>query len=51
MTPMLQEWLYRVARFEQSGLSLEGFAGKLHSDASGVYHEVQRLEPAIVEVG
>jgi lambda repressor-like predicted transcriptional regulator len=28
MTPMQQEWLYRVARFEQSGLSLKEFAAQ-----------------------
>lgn len=30
---------------------LEGFKGKLQSDASSVYHEAFRREPAIIEVG
>ena len=30
---------------------LDGFTGKLQSDASSIYHEVFRREPAIVEVG
>ena len=30
---------------------LAGFSGKLHSDASAVYHEAFRREPSIVEVG
>ncbi len=30
---------------------LDGFRGKLHSDASAVYHETHRREPSIIEVG